>query len=355
MGRLQCSTTNSSLHGRYILSMAMPWIKQGGIFFLFLLVRTVSGMDLGPGSISLQISRLGSQLSTLGSQLIQLQDQVEVLQQENMEDKQRIVHLEQVTEEFERRMSLLESVCSSSEMKTEISGPLMAIGGYGRYDRLGSAEVVNTSCDFPLPETRAGHTSVTTADGKTLVCGGYTDSPSGSTKSCLQFDYESKSWREHSSHLSSHRVRALAVTLSRGTYVLGGQLSAGTSSEFLATGSSVWTQGPDIPGDGVYKSCVAKLSDTEFVILGGIQDETQARVYDETRDEWRSWPRMNHGKYGHSCVGLGHIILMAGGDDTTETIIFDTITGSAREVASLKYSRRDAAMVLYGGKPLILG
>merc|ERR1719383_1445953 len=102
--------------------MAMPWIKQGGIFFLFLLVRTVSGMDLGPGSISLKISRLGSQLSTLGSQLIQLQDQVEVLQQENMEDKQRIVHLEQVTEEFERRVSLLESVCGSSDMETEISG-----------------------------------------------------------------------------------------------------------------------------------------------------------------------------------------------------------------------------------------
>merc|ERR1719383_542876 len=102
--------------------MAMPWIKQGGIFFLFLLVRTVSGMDLGPGSISLKISRLGSQLSTLGSQLIQLQDQVEVLQQENMEVKQRIVHLELVTEEFERRVSLLESVCGSSEMETEISG-----------------------------------------------------------------------------------------------------------------------------------------------------------------------------------------------------------------------------------------
>merc|ERR1712098_386401 len=130
--------------------MAMSWIHQGGIFFLFLLVRTVSGMDLGSGSISQQISTLGSQLSTLGSHLIQSQEQVEVLQQETMEDKQRIVHLEQVTEEYERRVSLLESVCVSSEMETEISGPLMAIGGYDKI-RLRSVEVVNTSCDFPLP------------------------------------------------------------------------------------------------------------------------------------------------------------------------------------------------------------
>merc|ERR1711962_861674 len=132
--------------------MVMSWIHQGGIFFLFLFL-TVSGMDPGSSSISQQIATLSPQLSTLGSQLIQLQEQVEVLQQENIEDKQRIVHLEQITEEFERRVSLLMSVCGSSEMETEISGeeevtmstnvrssssssasieirPLIAIGGY---------------------------------------------------------------------------------------------------------------------------------------------------------------------------------------------------------------------------------
>merc|ERR1711962_1734812 len=202
--------------------MVMSWIHQGGIFFLFLFL-TVSGMDPGSSSISLQISTLSIQLSTLGPQLIQLQEQVEVLHQENMEDKQRIVHLEQVTEEFGRRVSLLESVCGRSEMETEISGPLMAIGGRGLENggnTLSSAEVVNTSCNFPLPGTRWGHISVTTTDGKTLVCGG--DTPFGRTPSCLQFDYESKSWKEHSTLLSKYRDYASAVTLSRGTYVLGG-------------------------------------------------------------------------------------------------------------------------------------
>jgi len=58
-------------------------------------------------------------------------------------------------------------------------------------------------------------------------------------------------------------------------------------------------------------------------------------------------------------VGLGDTVLMAGGWDsngyTGRTVIFDIKTGSAREVASLKYPRLGAAMVLYRGKALILG
>merc|ERR1711962_806343 len=100
----------------------------------------------------------------------------------------------------------------------------MAISGFDGRDGLSSAEVLNTSCDFPLPETRSGHTSVTTADGKTLVCGGWIPSKDYQhhAASCLQFDYESKSWKEHSTLLSNYRPGASAVTLSRGTYVLGG-------------------------------------------------------------------------------------------------------------------------------------
>merc|ERR1712002_424596 len=72
---------------------------------------------------------------------------------------------------------------------------------------------------------------------------------------------------------------------------------------------------------------------------------------------------LNVGVYGQSCLGLGDILLMAGGQiggvsngaTTGKTFIFDTKTGSAREVASLKYPRKYASMVLYGGKPLILG
>jgi len=231
----------------------------------------------------------------------------------------------------------------------------MAIGG-SNGTWLRSADVLNTSCDFLLPEARVAHISVTTADGKTLVCGG--SITSGYTASCLQFNYQTKSWQTHSSLLSTNRYRASAVTLSRGVYVLGGMSDARSSSDFLATGSSTWTRGPSIPGGGVHASCAAKLSESEFVILGGHYDGTQARVYNELTGQWREWPRLTVGVEAHSCVGLGDTVLMAGGYSngvTGRTVLFDSKTGSAREVASLKYPRYYAAMGVYRGKPVILG
>jgi len=361
----------------------MSRIHQGGIFFLCMIVGTVSGMDLSKSSISAQMSQLSSKLSTLESKVIRLQFQVEVLQKEKMEDKER----------FERRISMLESVCGDTEMEDEITGeqevttstnggststelrPVIAIGGGGSPSNIHhSAEVLNTSCDFPLPEARWGHLSVNTLDGKTLVCGGIinrheeTASWNKETASCLQFDYESRSWKDHSTLQSIKINHRSAVTLSRGTYVLGGdcgvirhygvRVSNNDSSEFLATGSSVWTQGSRIPGYGVCESCVVKLSDTEFIVLGGRNDPTQARVYNEERDEWREWPRLTVEVIAYTCVRLGDIVLIAGGESynpTRRTVIFDTKTGSAREVASLKYPRGWAAMDVIGGKAVILG
>merc|ERR1712080_62422 len=134
------------------------------------------------------------------------------------------------------------------------------------------------------------------------------------------------------------------------------------TSDFLPTGSSVWTQGPDIPGEGVYASCAAKLSDSEFVVLGGLYNGTQARVYSDIREKWTEWPSLTERVFGQSCVGLGDSVLMVGGMNSTRskaatgrTVIFETKTGSAREVASLKYPRVIGGMALYRGKPVILG
>jgi len=329
----------------YMLSMEIFWMPRGGLFLFFLLLGTVSGMDHSSPSMP------DSQLSTLGSQLMQLQEQVEALQQEKLEDKEQIVQLMNITEELENRVSLLESKCASDEVETDISGSIMAIGGWnnGRRDyetRLRSAEVLNTSCDFPLPEGRYSHISVTTADGKTLVCGGQTTS--GYTASCLQFNFQSKTWEHHSNMKSKNRAFASAIAVQSGVYIFGGYDEAWNTSEFLATGSFEWTHGPQVD-KGVRFSCAAKLSDTEFVIvLGG----SEALVYDTITQRWTNWPRMTRGVFGHSCIRLGDTVLMAGG---SRTVLFDTKTGSAREVASLKYPRAHASMVVYNGRALILG
>jgi len=242
-------------------------------------------------------------------------------------------------------------------------GYLMAIGGYDSA-WIRSAEVLTTSCDFPLPEGRYGHISVTTTDGKIMVCGGKTspwedshgDIKEGYLASCLQFN--SGTWEHHSSLENKNRYHSSAIALKHGVYILGGVHE--TSSEFLATGTSNWIAGPEIPGSGAYQSCAVKLSDTEFVILGGRYNGSQALVYSTTKEEWTEWPTLSKEVYGQSCVKFGDQILMAGGWNnvlfpTKSTVILDIKTGLAREVASLNYPRGWAAMEVYEGKPLILG
>merc|ERR1712243_283505 len=85
---------------------------------------------------------------------------------------------------------------------------------------------------------------------------------------------------------------------------------------------------------------------------------TQALVYSTSKKLWTEWPRLSVGVRGQSCVRLGDEILMAGGwssGQSKRTVLFDIKTGSAREVASLKYPRYMAAMEVIGGRAVILG
>jgi len=311
--------------------MVSSWLQGTGVILMMFMFKN------GLSSPTFQPAQ-----RTMSPQLLtELVTRVEKLEADHVNDETRLANLE-------RRVNQLESSSDSSN-----TGSLMAIGGSNDTHDISSVEVLSTSCNFPLPETRDGHISVTTADGNILVCGGYT--PSGLTASCLQFNSHSKTWEQHSSLKNKDRYYSSAIAFNHGIYVLGGHDSSRSSSEFLATGSSEWIPGPTIPGPGVRESCAAKLSDTEFVILGGYWDETQALVYSTTRKQWREWPRLREAVWGQSCVTLGNNILMAGRYSSAATVLFDTKSGSAREVASLKYPRHRAAMEIYRGRAVILG
>jgi len=239
----------------------------------------------------------------------------------------------------------------------------MAIGGEIGPDRaISSVEVLGHTCNMDLPKDRFGYVSVTTGDRKTLVCGGR--SSRVDVASCLEFNYHSNKWSDHSS-LTKARYYASAISMPNGVYVLGGRDQthnndiAKISSEFLPTGSTKWVKGPTIPGKGVYHSCIAKLSDTEFVILGGGHDKTQARVYNVETATWREWPRLTESVEQPSCVTIKDSILMVGGRRSGrysgKTTIFD-LSGRAKEISPLKHPRDNAAIVLYGeDRVLILG
>merc|ERR1711962_159304 len=248
--------------------MVSSWLQGTGVILMMFMFKN------GLSSPTFQPAQ-----RTMSPQLLtELVTRVEKLEADHVNDETRLANLE-------RRVNQLESSSDSSN-----TGSLMAIGG-SNGTHISSVEVLSTSCDYPLPETRYGHISVTTADGNILVCGGMT--PSGFTASCLQFNSQSKTWEHHSSLKSKDRDYSSAIAFNHGIYVLGGVSSSSkSSSKFLATGSSEWIPGPTIPGPGVRVSCAAKLSDTEFVILGGDYDGTQALVYNTASNEWREWPRL---------------------------------------------------------------
>merc|ERR1711962_795470 len=250
--------------------MVSSWLQGTGVILMMFMFKN------GLSSPTFQPAQ-----RTMSPQLLtELVTRVEKLEADHVNDETRLANLE-------RRVNQLESSSDSSN-----TGSLMAIGGFnGTRHFATSVEVLSTSCDFPLPEGRYGHISGTTADGNILVCGGFT--PSGPTASCLQFNSHSKTWEHHSSLKNKDRYYSSAIAFNHGIYILGGGASSRSSIEFLATGSSVWIPGPAIPGPGVWESCAAKLSDTEFVILGGYWDKTQALVYNTASNEWREWPRLS--------------------------------------------------------------
>merc|ERR1711962_1935260 len=143
--------------------MVSSWLQGTGVILMMFMFKN------GLSSPTFQPAQ-----RTMSPQLLtELVTRVEKLEADHVNDETRLANLE-------RRVNQLESSSDSSN-----TGSLMAIGG-SNGTHISSVEVLSTSCYYPLPEARSGHISVTTADGKTLVCGGMT--PSGFTASCLQFN-----------------------------------------------------------------------------------------------------------------------------------------------------------------------
>merc|ERR1712061_631029 len=119
----------------------------------------------------------------------------------------------------------------------------------GGYPATASTEVFpSCSSPPPLPSTRVGHQTFKTSDPTPLFasCGGYTG---GDTASCLVLDLDNQRWDEsRMGNLTTLRNRGAVVELKQGVLFLGGFGSAAsTTSDFLATGSLQWQQGPRLP------------------------------------------------------------------------------------------------------------
>ena len=227
-------------------------------------------------------------------------------------------------------------------------------GGYIPGGRTNTTQVLGShDCqDFPLPVARSSHVAVNTGSDQ-IVCGGL---PSENYKSCLKFNYISKTWEDHSTLLQD-RVASSSVTVHDRTYILGGSGDSRKTSEYLTVGQNTWTVGPDIPGAGVYGSCAVSVDDT-IVIIGGYYNFRQVIVYDVTTDQWTYWPSLTDGLYAHDCILTPQGILVTGGvvrQATAQTMLIDSTTGHQQTVGPLTTPRYQHKMVTIGSKVFVVG
>ena len=130
-------------------------------------------------------------------------------------------------------------------------------GAHSEVEVIGDCNTVLPDLSYP----RRAHLTLTTADGLVLTCGGDSD------YSCVMLTLDT--WSPHST-LDSIRWYSSSVTLPSGVYILGGYKTETTSS-YLATGSTEWVPGPDIPHGGSDSGCAVAISATKFLLIGKIE------------------------------------------------------------------------------------
>jgi len=209
-------------------------------------------------------------------------------------------------------------------------------GAEGGNSFLSSTEVYPSTSGCsppPLPLGRTDPTTFVTSETSALVatCGGHTDigpmSP-GDTASCLVLDPINQFWDEsRMGNLAGARVNGAAATLNNiGVFIVGGYLPNNRgSSEFLATGTMQWQEGPALPVD-MYSPCAVSITPTSFLAI----DSTDIREFDAaiagptSSEGWREaghWPRLKKIRdFRRGCSKIDQKVIIAGGRDNIATL-----------------------------------
>jgi len=175
--------------------------------------------------------------------------------------------------------------------------------------------------------------------------------------------------------LTTPRNNGVVVELNQGVLFLGGLYGSATSkttSDFLATGSLQWQQGPRLP-QAMSDFCAVPVSPTKFLTVNGDKiHEFDAAIAGPTSEEgWRDstlWPTLETWRDGHSCTKHGNKVILAGGrnrdkeylqstlvlDITTRTISTGGPMASPRawfNLATISRGGRDTTFALAGYSP----
>merc|ERR1712183_404772 len=260
--------------------------------------------------------------------------------------------------------SSLTLACKPTSEKTPTEGDsVLLITGGDTGGRTGSTEVF-PSCFSPppLPSTRSAHQTFKTSDPTPLIasCGGWTGDY---TASCLVLDLDNQRWDEsRMGNLTTPRQYGAVVELKQGVLFLGGYGSATskTTSDFLATGSLQWQQGPRLP-QAMTSFCAVPVTESRFITINGdkIHEFDAAIAGPATSEGWRDstlWPTLKTSRYNTpGCAKLGNKVILAGGRGgrgvLQSTLILDITTRTISTGGEMATPRRwfNLATISRGG------
>merc|ERR1711953_227593 len=201
---------------------------------------------------------------------------------------------------------------------------VLLITGGGTQEGDTSSTEVFPSCSSPppLPSTRYAHQTFKTSDPTPLIasCGGETGGER--LASCLVLDLENQRLDEsRMGSLTTPRSGGAVVELKQGVLFLGGFGSAAeTTSDFLATGSLQWQQGPRLPQE-MFSFCAVPVTESSFITIYDDKiHEFDAAIAGPTSEEgWRDstlWPTLETWRGDTpGCEKIGNKVILTGGTD----------------------------------------
>ena len=173
---------------------------------------------------------------------------------------------------------------------------------------LSDVEVLNEEKECKVTSLSAATVSPSLFQHKEnlLLCGG-----KNHEKECFQL--QNDTWSNFNSLIQKRRSASI-VSMRSQSYILGGALSK-TTSEVLHHYNNSWQQGPEIPNYGFMNGCGVKLSDDEFLIIGGYDSETRILKLIVHNNTWQEVPiELTFGRDSHRCIVFNKQIIITGGD-----------------------------------------
>merc|ERR1711874_527554 len=306
------------------LASSSPSVDQGMARAVSAQERKISRLEAKNAEQDLKIDQLSETIRHQQDVLQAWQaSQKRILTTSLAEMEERIARQEAKNAEVDIFMNGTNQDCNLTSEKIPTGGDsvLLITGGYIRGRQTASTEVFpSCSSPPPLPSTRYYHQTFKTSDPTPLIasCGGETGGER--LASCLVLDLENQRWDEsRMGSLTTPRSGGAVVELKQGVLFLGGISSAAeTTSDFLATGSLQWQQGPRLPQE-MFSFCAVPVTESSFITIYDDKiHEFDAAIAGPTSEEgWRDstlWPTLKRSREDHSCAKHGDTVILAGGN-----------------------------------------